>query len=88
VAYRWSTKLLYATGKWLTGGVQNYCMPQVHYLPVAYVRHGYATYLWRTAYTPRVALYQWRGTSGVQLFATATYILYATDEVFPSSVCF
>jgi hypothetical protein len=39
----------------------------------------------RTGCTPRVALYQWRRTRGVQQYAMAKQILYATDEVFPSS---
>jgi hypothetical protein len=65
--------VLYATGMIIICGV---CV----------VRHGYATYPWRTECTPRVALYQWRGTSGVQQYATARQILYATDKVFPSSV--
>jgi hypothetical protein len=36
--------------------------------------------------TLSIALYQWRSTRGVQQYATARLIMYAMDEVFPSSV--
>jgi hypothetical protein len=58
-----------------------------HALLVGYkkpVRHGYP---WRTRCTPQVDLYQWRVIPGVQQYATDSQILYATDELFPSSAC-
>jgi hypothetical protein len=67
---------LYATDTEHTRGVQT-CTPLVGELAVAYR-------LYATGSPVPVASYPWR--TAVRQYATDRQILYATDEVFPSSV--
>jgi hypothetical protein len=82
---QYTSKITIKNSKKHSRGVQN--RSSVAYKLVAYraARHCYETHPWRTICTPRVGLYRWCLTHGVQRYATNDQILYATDRLFPSS---